>query len=188
MDKQENIIFAFDLDGTIADYGMPVANNVATHLNQLGSIHIVTGGDYKTADKNTKNLTNKTIHAIREWRGNKSIDCSQLLDTSKKHFLRSSTCQSLRRNLCLALREVLHERIYIGGRSTIDIMPMRHKGQVIQRLQANGSKVIYFYDCRWAMNEEINNDIPAIKEAWKSVRTSHDKVIGDLRECLKTLT
>lgn len=182
-----DILWAFDLDGTIADYGRAVTESVAKHLNELGPIHIITGSDYATAEKATKLLTDKTIHAVREWRGNKAIDCSKLLDTSKKHFLKSSSCQSLRKNLCLALREVLHEHVYIGGRATIDIMSVRNKGQVIQRLQCEGKKVIYFYDCRWAMNEDINNDVPAIKEAWKSVRTDYKKIIGDIKECLISL-
>lgn len=182
------IVWAFDLDGTIADYGQPVSAKVASHLNHLSHVHIITGSDQETAEKATRLLSCKTIHAIRSHTGNKSIDCAAIMGTDKKHFVRTAGCQVMRRNLCLALRSILHEHVYIGGRSTIDIMPVKNKGQVIRKLQENGDRVVYFYDCRWSMNEDVNNDVPAIREAWKSVRTDYKHIIRDLKECQKSLS
>jgi hypothetical protein len=189
MVAEADIIWAFDLDGTIADYGKPVNERTAKFLNQhFGYIHIVTGGDFETANKNTALLKRKTIHALRDSLGNKSIDAAKIMGCSKAHFIRSSRCQNLRKNICLALREAFYPEIYIGGRATIDLMPMRNKGHVIRDLQNGGKKVVYFYDCRWMLNEEVNNDVSAIKEAWQSVRTDHINIAKDVRAWLKKLS
>lgn len=185
MAKQNNIIWAFDLDGTIAPYGGAVTAENAKKINELGHVHIITGGEDGHARKMTAAINEKTIHAIRAWSGNKAIDCAAIMDVTKEHFKRSSSLQKMRSNLCRLLRQILHDDIYIGGRSTIDIMPCRNKGQIIRKLQANGSKVIYFYDCMWPMNDDINNDVPAVKEAWKSVKTNHHLLNADINKCLK---
>lgn len=184
MVEEANIILAFDLDGTIADYGEPVDHKVAKYLNGLGAIHIVTGATEDIAETACKLLTNKVIHAVRSWKGNKAIDVSKIMEVTKKHFIKTAYCQKFRKNLCLVLRDTFHDEFYIGGRATIDIMPIRNKGHVIRKLQAKNAKVIYFYDCKWSMNEEVNNDVPAIKEAWKSVRTDHRNIIRDVKACL----
>lgn len=188
MDQSENIIWAFDLDGTIADYGEPVEHRVAECLNKLGHIHIISGGTQDVVERATKLIESKSIHAVRGWRGNSAIDVAKIVGRSKRAFLKSEYCQKVRLQICLALRHSFHSEIYIGGRSTIDVMPMRNKGHVIKKLQGNGGKVVYFYDCKWMMNEEFNNDAPAVKEAWKSIRTDPKNVVRDVRECLKIIT
>lgn len=188
MVEETNIIFAFDLDGTICHYGDDVKRNVARTLNKLGHIHIVTGAPYKTAEEQTSLLLDKTIHSMREFRGNKSIDLAEIFETTKKGFAGCVRNQAVRKRLCLELRRVFHQEIYIGGRSTIDVMPVKNKGHIIKKLQMHGKKVIYFYDCKWSFNDVINNDVPAMNEAWKSIRTSHKTVITDVRKCLTTLS
>lgn len=188
MDKQTDIIFAFDLDGTIARYGEAVEYDVAEELNKLGHIHIITGSPVDIAKKATLDITDKTIHGMRSFVGNKSIDVSKLMNVTKDHFLRSTPCQDLRKRMCLCLRELFHSEIYVGGRSTIDIMPVKNKGHIIKKLQQDGKKVVYFYDNVWGMNAEIHNDTPAIEVAWKSIKTCYQTFKKDLRECLKTLS
>lgn len=188
MAQQDNIIWAFDLDGTITDYGEAVPENIAKRLNDLGHIHIISGGCDDIVRNATKRIHEKTIHGLRSWRGNHSLDLSKIIGVTKKSFQQTAKHQLFRKELCLALRNSFHQEIYIGGRSTIDIMPMRNKGHVVKRLQGSGKQVIYFYDCKWSMNDTINNDVPAVKEAWKSVRTSVSTFITDLNECLKTLS
>lgn len=186
--RKEDVIFAFDLDGTIANYGCPVEWGTAQHLNELGEIHIISGGTQHDVENATMELNKKVIHALRSWRGNCHIDMAAMLEITKKGFLKTAKYQKIRKELCLKLRECFHPDIYIGGRSTIDIMPIRNKGDIIKKLQGNGKKVIYFYDCKWSMNDEINNDVPAIKEAWKSIRTDYNTIVKDLNACLKTLS
>lgn len=188
MAAPENITFAFDLDGTIANYGQEVTPKVAKSLNKLGHIHIISGAPLMSMRSATSQLTDKSLHSIRECPGNKSIDLSLIMNVKKNHFHKSQTYQSIRKKLCLELRRSFHTEIFVGGRSTLDIMPIKNKAHVIRHLQSNGKKVIYFYDCKWAMNDEIHNDIPAVKEAWKSIRTTYDTITTDLATCLKTIT
>lgn len=188
MDKASDIIFAFDLDGTIANYGQAVTPKVANHLNKLGHIHIISGGKYATIEQATKLIKAKTIHAMREFGRNKAIDCASLLKVSKKSFSGCDKMQVFRKELCLALRHTFNHEVYVGGRATIDVMTARNKGDIIRKLQSEGQKVVYFYDCKWSMNDHINNDVPAIKEAWKAIRTDHINITVDLNKCLKSLT
>lgn len=187
MAKKENIIWAFDLDGTIADYGKSVNKRMANLLNQLPNVYIITGGHSEHARNSTKLIKNKIVIGMRDFDDNYHLDLSKIFMVSKRKFLHSSFYQQARKNLCLELRK--HGlNCYVGGRSVIDVMPAVNKGDIISGLQESGSKVIYFYDCQWAINIQINNDFPAIQKAWKSIKTNHRTIHKDLRECLKKHT
>lgn len=182
-----DIIFAFDLDGTIANYGRSVSKRVANLLNQLPNVYIITGGSRESAAQATKLIKSKVVIGMRDFEDGYHMDLSKIFMTTKQRFVNSSTYQQMRKNLCLELRK--HgANCYVGGRSTIDFMPKVNKGDIIKNLQKNGSKVVYFYDCQWAINKDINNDVPAVKEAWKSVKTDHRTICKDLKECLKTIS
>lgn len=187
MARKDDIVFAFDLDGTIADYGKPVTSKVADFLNTLGKIYVISGGGKETIEKNTKLLINCERIGLRDMPGNTSLDCSILFGKNrpidKGYFNNSHLLQIRRRSLVALMRQYLPDQVFIGGRSTIDIMNT-NKGDVVKKIRG---RVVYFYDCKWGENESLNNDIPAIKHSYKAIKTSHKTVIKDVEKCLKTL-
>lgn len=186
----KDIIFAFDLDGTICDYGRDVPLPIAEELNKLDKVYIITGGTRKQAKKQTALVKNRVIFGMRDIQGNFSLDLSEVLGIDKTAFMTSLHFQEVRKNLVALLRQGYNtDRIYIGGRSTIDFMPTINKGNIVKTLQVELNKrLVYFYDSPWPLNSSLINDQPAIQGAWMSVETSPNNFLEDFRKCLKKIS
>lgn len=169
-------MYVFDLDGTLAPFGKSVGTKVADVLNTLGHVLIISGNSKKRMKAATKLVRNKTLISVGDFPSNFKLDLAGCFGVSKDVFGKSKKYQRIRNNLCLQLRK-LDERIYIGGRSTIDFMA--EDKSMITNIDWN--KVVYFYDNEWSMNNKIHNDVPVIRKAKKSIRTNHIRIIRDIK-------
>lgn len=174
--------FVFDLDGTIAPYKEPVPEDIATFLNTLGHIYVVTGGKTDYAKSACFRLTNATIIGMADTCD--SIDLCPLFGITKEEFFHSEDYQHRRLRLVEQLNKSLQKhgfQAFVGGRSTIDIM----KATNTKAHAVDGDDIYYFCDCHWAFNLEHSNDWPMIEKAKVATITHYTKIIEEVKKCLQ---
>lgn len=187
MDEKAHLKFVFDLDGTIAYYGRSVSLEVAAAINALGPVTIISGGQASHIRNATSHIKRKTIISMADFPGNHRIDCAAMLNVTKDRFGKTTAHQQARRNLCLQLRKIHGRNVYVGGRSTIDIMLAMNKAHALKALYPH-QPVIYFYDCEHYLNNDIHNDTPILDIAQVAVKTSPVTIIQDIKKWQKKFT
>lgn len=171
-------ILAFDLDGTIAPSKKPVPQSIADFLNTLGHIYIITGGTSSYAESATTLLKDKTVIGMADERP--SIDLSKAFRIPKWIFNALPYFQKVRASIVKQFNAGSSgERMYIGGRSTIDIMS-RTKYDALMEHVGKEEKIYYFFDCKWDFNLPHSNDYPMVEGADSSIRTNYKRIKADV--------
>jgi hypothetical protein len=183
MVEETDLRFVFDLDGTIATYGREVPIATAKVINQLPPVVIISGGTKKHLEWACSRLKHKVLIGMADYPGNYRIDCSAIVNVPKDRFGKTPIYQKMRRNLCMQLRAIHGNRVYVGGRSTIDLMVAINKAEALAQEGVHG-KMVYFYDCEHLMNAGIHNDKPVVDIAYKAIKTSPYTIVKDVERWL----